>query len=235
MQTAAMKAFLVPLLVLLLPCTGMTDVLFSDDFNDGNADGWFELNMIEYEVVDSMYYFHGGYEENHGISFNGDNAGFMSVPDYSAMCSVILETGYFIGMLTRFSEIAEYNLMLVLCPPTSELRLYSWHWTGLVLMDDAYFPVEYGQQYWLRFEAEGIHYRGKAWSGEPGDEPGTWMVSADDAGVTGAGSIALFCVGVSSDEKANLSGLFDDVVVSDPIPSVLQSGTWGCLKAIVIR
>jgi hypothetical protein len=227
-----MKSLMIFIAVLSYAAESYGTTYFSDDFDDGNADGWVEISMIEYEVVDGMYYFHGGYQENHGISFNGDNLGFMSVPDYSASCRVILETGYFIGMLIRFREDVDYNLMLLLCPPEQKLRLYRWYWSGTILLDQVSFPVNYDEEYWLRFEVEDDLFRGKAWSGDPGDEPSSWMVSTQDSSVTWPGSLGLFCVGINSRGKASLSGRFDDVTVTDPIQSILSSGTWACLKRL---
>ncbi len=230
-----MKTILLLFTLQIFAGSSVGEVLFSDDFEDGNADGWNEISLIEYEVVDGMYYFHGGYEENHGLSFNGDDLGFMSIADYSVRCRMIIETGYFIGLFVRFREDVEYNLILMLCPPEQELRLYSWHWVGLILLDQISFPMNYDEEYWMRFEVENDLFRGRVWSGEPGDEPSSWMVSAQDSAVTWPGSFALFCVGISSDGKASLSGRFDDVTVTDPLPAVFEGCTWGFLKRLCIR
>jgi len=207
------------------------DTLFSDDFGDGDADGWFEISQIEYQVEEGMYWFHGGYEENQGISYSGDSAGFMSVPDYSARCRMIIDTGYFIGLFVRFREDAPYNLMLLLCPPEQKLMLYSWHWTGVTLLDWEPYPVEYDEEHWMRFEVQGAEFRGKAWQGGTGDEPTFWMVSAFDSTVSLPGSVGLFCVGLQGGD-VSLSGRFDDVCVTDPAPTLLESSTWGSIKSV---
>jgi len=218
------------LLLLLIPALSVSATLFYDDFNDGTADGWHEISMVEYEVVDGMYWMHGGYEENHGISFNGDAAGFMSVPDYSATCLVLPETGTFFGMMIRFREDTPYNLMLVLSEPHQSLRLYRWHWTTIEILDHQPFEVNLGQEYRIRFEVSGTDYRGRAWTDDSADEPDWWMVSATDS-LSAPGSVALFCAGLSD---ASLSCLFDDVDVTG-IPEGFNTATWAVLKTLFKR
>jgi len=216
---------IVPVLF-LVSALAASATLFYDDFDDGTAEGWHEISMVEYEVVDGMYWMHGGYEENHGISFNGDATGFMSTPDYSSTCIVLPETGTFFGMMTRFREDAPYNLMLVLSEPHQSLRLYRWHWSSIEILDYELFEVSLGEEYRVRFEVSGTDYRGRAWTGGPEDEPDEWMVSASDT-LIAPGSVALFCAGLSVD--ASLSCRFDDVDVTS-IPEELSSDTWAALK-----
>jgi hypothetical protein len=215
-----------PLLALLL-LAGVcpADVLFEDDFDDGDASGWHEISMVEYDVIEGMYRMYGGYEQNHGISFNGDLEGTMSVPDYSAVCTVLPETGTFFGMMVRFREDAAANIMLVLSLPQQTVVLYRWNWTGITLLDQAPFEVLQGTEYRIRFETVGEVFRGKAWTGE--EEPAEWMVSASDT-LAAPGSVALFCAGISD---VSLSCLFDDVVVTGS-PSPLESVSWGAVKAL---
>lgn len=213
------------LVLAAFPALSASTVLFYDDFDDGTADGWHEVSMVEYDVVDGMYRMWGGYEENHGISFNGDSSGYMSIPDYSARIMVLPEIGTFFGMMVRFREEAPYNLMLVLGEPHQSLRLYRWHWSSIELLDYEPFDVHAGEEYWMRFETSGPDYRGRAWTGGPGEEPDEWMVSSADT-LSRPGSVALFCAGLAD---VSLSCSFDDVEVTD-IPQELSPVTWASVK-----
>jgi len=215
--------------LLLSTCATVTawaDVLLQDDFDDGDALGWHEASLVEFDVVDGMYRMYGGYEQNHGISFNGDLDGYMSVPDYSAVCLILPETGTFFGMMARFSQDVGANVMLVASLPHQALMLYRWNWTGITLLDQAAFEVAPGNAFRMRFEVSGTTFSGRAWTG--GTEPGVWMVSASDT-LSGPGSLALFCAGLSD---VSLCCLFDDVEVCGP-PAALEGSTWGALKAAV--
>jgi len=211
--------------LLALAATGSGGVLFQDDFDDGDADGWHEASMCGFDVIEGMYRMYGGYEENHGISFNGDMAGYMSTPDYSTSVLVLPETGTFFGMMARFRLENPYNIMLVLDLPQQRLRLLRWNWSGITLLDQTDFTVEPWTAYMVRLEVAGSTFSGRAWTGP--DEPAFWMVSASDT-LSSAGSLALFCAGVSD---ASLSCMFDDVVISQ-VPSALESRTWGFIKSL---
>ncbi len=215
-------------LVLTLLCISAVSggILFQDDFNDGNADGWHEISMINYDVIEGMYRMYGGYAENHGISFNGDDSGFMSTPDYSAVCRIVPETGVFFGMMCRFIEDSDYKIMLVLSYQHQALRLYRWGSTGLNILDQTAFSVQMNHQYRIRYEVTGDIFRGKAWTGEPWEEPDLWMVSCTDT-LSSAGSVALFCAGLTD---VSLSCLFDDVIISDTVSS-LTPHTWSDIKS----
>lgn len=212
--------------IFVLISAAYCQVLFQDDFNDGNADGWHEISMIEYDVVDGMYRMYGGYEENHGISYNGDDQGYMSTPDYSSVCRIVPQTGVFFGMLVRFSEENNYNIMIVLSMQHQSMRIYKWDWGDIYLLDDEPFAVEPDQEYWIRCEVAGEFFGGKAWTGDLWDEPDDWLVSASDT-LSSPGSLALWCTGITSD--VSLSCMFDDVQITVPI-SALKSSTWAEVK-----
>lgn len=207
-------------------------VLLQDDFDDGNADGWHEISMVNYDVVQGMYRMYGGYEENHGISFNGDDSGYMSTPDYSAVCRMIPETGVFFGMMCRFSEDSDYNIMIILSHQHQRLMIFKWDWYGIYVLDDVPFSVQLFQEYWLRCEVQGDVFRGRAWTGGLSAEPTDWMVQAADS-LSVPGSIALFCVGLPYD-LVSLSCRFDDVTVTD-VSSVLTGMTWAGVKTAAAR
>lgn len=221
-----MSGTLLPLYLLMSALFG--GVLFQDDFNDGNADGWHEVSMVSYDVVEGMYRMYGGYEENHGIAFNGDDDGYMSTPDHSASCRIIPETGVFFGMMCRFSEDTDYRIMLVLSHLHQQLRLYRWGAFGLDLVGSAPFTVELYEEYWLRYEVQGSSFRGRAWTGGASAEPQDWMIDAQDT-LSIAGSVALFVAGLPYD-RVSLSCRFDDVVVSEP-PLPAEASTWAFIKA----
>lgn len=217
---------ILPVLMLLL-CLSYDNILFQDDFDDGDAEGWHEVSMVKYDVVDGMYRMYGGYEENHGITFNGDLEGFMSTPDYTAVSRVVPEVGVFFGLMCRYSETADYRIMLVLSYEHQKLRLYRWGASGLSVLDDVPFRVELYHEYYVKCRVEGEYFRGKAWTGNPSDEPGEWMVEARDT-LSSAGSLALFCAGIPYG-RVSLSCRFDDVVVTGNSSS-LRHDTWAGIK-----
>ncbi|OPL18228.1 MAG: hypothetical protein AVO35_06910 [Candidatus Aegiribacteria sp. MLS_C] len=211
----------------LLMCLIQGTVLFRDDFDDGDAEGWHEISMVNYDVVGGMYRMYGGYEENHGISFNGDLEGCMSTPDYSVRCRMVPETGVFFGMMCRFSEDTEYRIMLVLSHQHQSLRFYRWDAAGISLLDDAPFTVELMHEYWMRCEVRGDSFRGRAWTGGVSAEPFLWMVEMQDT-LSLPGSAALFCAGIPCD-RVSMSCRFDDVMVTD-CPAGLRQDTWAGIK-----
>ncbi len=219
------------ILVVVLTWLATPDILFSDDFNDGNADGWFEYPGIMYEVIDGEYCFWGGSAGDMGASFSGDLFGFMSVPDYSFRAQVTLETGQMTGQMVRFSYTASYIYVLCIGPDIGGLALVKADEYTFNVLDLFPMVIEYNQPYWMRFEIEGDMLGGRIWTGTPEDEPLVWMVTASDGSVSIPGSIAFFGIALDSDGLVPLSCMFDDVEVSDDLSLDLAPGTWASIKS----
>jgi len=125
-------------------------VIFQDDFNDGNADGWYTVGPSNYQVQNERYHFSGGGAVNDATSYRGDTGEMMSTPDYSMCTDVEIDVGIFGGIMTRYSENGLYNMMLVLSVPHQALRLYRWHWSSIELIESYSFPVQAGTTYTIR-------------------------------------------------------------------------------------
>ncbi len=80
--------------LLLLPLAAAAQgILFTDDFSDGMADGWLELDTgAEYEVVDECYCISAGENVDYGSSFNADQPEGMSIANYSVYVRFKAET-----------------------------------------------------------------------------------------------------------------------------------------------
>ncbi len=212
---------------LLLICS----VFFQDDFNDGNADGWYTVGPSVFQVEDGRYHFSGGGSVNDATSCRGDTGETMSVNDYSMTASVEIEVGTFGGMMVRYCETGDYNLLLVISLPGQSLNLYRWYFDSIELLDSHPIAVTADEPLMVRFQCLGNGFYGRAWiPGEP--EPEGWQVSASDT-LSRNGSAALFSAGVFKGvSRIYMSCFFDDVVVETPEPVSFRPLTWGGLKAL---
>lgn len=208
----------------------ISSILFQDNFNDGNADGWFTVGPSTYSVEGNRYHFSGGGAVNDATSYMGDSGETMSIADYSARTDVDIDVGNLGGLMVRYSEEGEYNMMLVLNHPSQSLNLYRWYWTSIELLDSYTFPVEIGTTYRVKFQCIGNTFSGKSWRIEEA-EPTEWFVSATDT-LSRNGAVALFAAGTSKkDNMVYLSCYYDNVVVEDPIPFALNQSSWATIKA----
>lgn len=207
----------------------VVSLFFQDDFDDGNADGWFTVNSSTYEVIDGRYRFSGGGAINDATSYRGDLGQVMSSPDYSMTSLVEIDVGTFGGMMVRYREDGPYNLLLVLDLPGQSLKLYRWYFDSIELLDSHPMAVYSGDTYSVRFQASGNLFTGKAWP-EGESEPSGWQVSTTDT-LSCAGAAALFSAGVFKDHPSILmSCYFDDVFVEDPEPGGFSQASWGEVK-----
>lgn len=209
----------------------LLSIFFQDDFNDGNADGWFTVGPSEYSVEGGRYHFSGGGAVNDATSYRGDLGEEMSTSDYSMVSDVEIDVGSLGGMMVRYREDGEYNLLLVLSLPGQSLNLYRWYWSSIELIDSYSFPVQTGSTYRVRFQCSGDMFAGRAWYPEE-PEPEEWFVSTSDT-LSEPGSAALFAAGVFKDSsRVYLSCFFDNAVVETPEPWHLESDTWAGLKLL---
>jgi len=215
--------------ILLAGLAAFSSVLFQDDFNDGNADGWYTVGPSDYEVTQGRYHFSGGGAVNDATSYRADQGESMSTPDYSMSADVSIDIGTFGGMMVRYSEDGEYNLLLVLGLPQQSLNLYRWYWSSIELLDSHAMPVTAGTDYRIRFQCQGDSFTGKAWeTSDP--EPDQWLVTAQDT-VSRGGSAALFAAGVFKGvQDVYLSCFFDNVMVETSAPWHLEPISWAGIK-----
>lgn len=220
------------LLLLALAAPAWATVLFADDFADGDASGWMQLPGATYTVEAGMYRFtYTAAGEAIAASLNGDSGGGMSVPDCSIRAQCIPAEGQF-GLMIRFSIFYFHGYAVIFSP--------DYDWAALVRIDGLYSdpvpiamaPVALtaGQQYWMRLEASGSLLGARIWQGSPGDEPGTWLLLANDGSYLDAGSIGLLAMDADTAGTAVVDASFDDVEVVDDLTLDLDASTWARIK-----
>jgi hypothetical protein len=209
-------------------------VLLSDDFSDGSADGWTEYpSGMSYSVVDGWYVFSGSMPEQAlAASLNGDEGGGMSVPDYSLRVRLEAAEGE-PGALARFSpfEFTGYAVILLASLNLVSIARLDGLSSDPVPIAIAYSDLEYGQQYWLRFELSGNLLGARVWTGDPGDEPTDWLVTAVDGSYSSPGAIGLMGISDEPGGTAALDVAFDEVEVVDDLTLPLESSSWASIKA----
>ncbi|MCD4848821.1 MAG: hypothetical protein K8R76_11610 [Candidatus Aegiribacteria sp.] len=227
-----MKILIISLTV--ITAAAFSDVLISDDFNDGNADGWLELPTgASYTVIEGRYCFSQTAPDSvYAISMNSDLFGSMSVSDYTCRTNVILNEGTMIGIVGRFDVILTqgYGIFIEISDTLSYLILVRIDGIGYgetLALEPCH--LSYGQEYWLRLEMNGHFIGGKCWTGTSGDEPDIWNFTAIDSSYQEPGVFALF--GYDSGDNATMDVSFDDVEITDETTLDLQSSSWAFLKA----
>ena len=214
------------------------DILFEDFFDDGNADGWYEECSppgASFWVESGTYHFaHTGSGVKLALSSNGDDTTFtphqMSLPDYFVRCKVsALSPTEHLGVLVRFETpiLALNGYSLVFNYVSDFVAISKWisgSETFLVSEDD--FGLEYGEEYWVRFDCIGDQLLGKVWAGTLADEPVSYLFQTSDSDYTDPG---LVCLGGHC-WSADFHVAFDSVMV-ETIPEELDPVTWGAIKS----
>jgi hypothetical protein len=210
--------------------SALLTILFQDDFDEGNADYWYTVGSASFEVVSGRFHFSGGGADNDATAYRGDMGETMSVSDYSIAADVAIDVGTFGGVMVRYSQDGDYNLMLVLGLPQQALKLYRWHWSYIEELDSYPFAVEANVTYRVRFQCHGSTFAGKAWD-PVNNEPDEWQVSAEDT-LSRNGAAALFAAGVfGKTSGVYLSCYFDNTVAEASDPWSGGSATWAAIKA----
>jgi hypothetical protein len=225
-----MRSVAILLITAQLVCGG---VLFSDDFNDGDDLGWTHYGGAGFQVWSGIYYIHHNGTGIRGISWSGDAAGQMSVPDYSMTAMVDFEVGHTAGIAVRYSSAGEWFYVLLLDALNDEIVLGRAKASGAVIPLDAVSTVIYPEyDCWMRLEVTGSSLGGKVWTGSLEDEPSDWLLLASNGSQPDAGSVALMVSGPGAAGKVTWSCGFDDVTVTDEITLPLEHGTWASIKAL---
>jgi hypothetical protein len=220
------NVFVISAVLIVRMCFG--EVLFSDDFNDGNDDGWTHQGTASFQVIDGRYCIHAQSTRGQGKSINGDQSGDMSTADYSVLSSLVMECGLEGGLIARYSSSDQWYYRMVVKPYSSRILLERKKDLGpSILMDQCDFSLTTGSQYWIRLEVIGDSIRGRIWDGPVDQEPEEWMLTALDSVQGEAGSFGLFAGGYG---KIPWSSVFDDVVVSAAAGQMLSSVTWASIK-----
>lgn len=229
-----MKVLLFTFIMVTVPAIQAQTILFEDDFNDGNADGWTELEPEgTYIVNDSLRYelSYPGTGNVDPVVVRGDSANYyMTTTDYSVLVEVIAHDptdysgvavrvmGFFTGYVAWIRY--EYDDICIFRHDAPE--------SYVILAYSSCGPLEYGEAYWVRFECEGSVLRAKLWQGTVGDEPASWLLSAVDNTYLNNGCMAMIS---SHDNGGSCDSEFDNVVVTAVEPGALNQETWAAVKS----
>jgi len=219
------KAF--TLLISILSCA-YGEVLFTDDFNDGDDDGWLRSGSASWQVISGEYHMYTE-GKGQGTSFNSDQPGVMSTADYSILATINIEAGTNAGIIARFNGPGNWYYRLILYTAGGgNLKLDRKQDGGPTFLLDEYpLAVNFDTDYMVRLQVSGDMITGRAWTGTLEDEPDVWQVSDQDNLQGEPGSFALTSGGYG---KVSWSCKFDDVVVSSPVPMVFTPATWASIK-----
>lgn len=220
------------LLICLIWVTANCEILFTDDFEDGNDDGWIHLGAAEFQVFSQEYFIYSQGDRGQGTSLNGDQSGVMGTADYSVLCSITMETGLSAGLVCRYVDSSQWYYRLVLKPFSGRITLERKNDSGpTMILEESPFQLSMNTEYLVRMQVEGDTIKGRIWTGTPEDEPIEWNVSATDAVQSGAGSFGVFGAGYG---KVSWSMIYDQVVVSTPVPQGFHNCTWAGIKAACV-
>lgn len=229
-----MKVFTIALLI--LPAVLFAEeILFQDDFSDGNADGWMPLfGEGSYFVNDSLRYDISYSGPNHVTPavVRGDSANiYMTVNDYSVLLEAVgYDPSDFIGIYIR-GNLGHEGYGLWLRYGFNDVSIFRHDGpSNYTPIGSVGFPLAYGEFYWLRLQAEGGLLNCKIWQGDVGDEPTDWLLTVfdytyDNYGFTG------FVTGRYSSSSGDSYAEFDNIVVTTVIPEALEQTTWARIKA----
>jgi len=178
------------LLIAALLLTGLmvnADVLFEDDFNDGNADGWLQWTSgygvnAQYNVIEEQYVLsNSGSGWLPAAAHNGDQGGMMSVADYSILAQITPVNCFRAGILARGYVPSFTGYLLVIIPSTNTFGISRLTSSGPQSIASITMPLYHNQTYWVRFQVEGSYLSGKIWQGTADDEPADWQVSCSNS------------------------------------------------------
>ncbi|MBD3277523.1 MAG: hypothetical protein GF388_04410 [Candidatus Aegiribacteria sp.] len=225
----------VVLFLMITAAAAFSTVLFSDNFDDGNADGWLEIpSGADYNVVSGRYtFFHSGPDSVFAASGNSDLAGSMSVADYSCRANLISTQGDISGLVIRTNPYLETGYGFFLNFESNVIMLMRGEGLGQgTMLSYQVLPLAQDQEYWMRFEINGDLMGAKIWTGAAGDEPSVWNLTATDSSYPDPGIIGLFSWDDNSGGTAITEVSFDDVEVTDEITLVMENATWADIKTL---
>jgi len=226
-----MRAALTVLTILTMLC--YADILFEDDFDDGNADGWIELvagpvyevnGLLRYEMSFSSP------ENVDAVAANSDIPGQMSVPDYSILVEILAHDPCDeIAACTRVTVggPASTGYLAMLRFDIGEVSIKRFDGSGWINLAQTSFSLDFEELYWLRFECVGDSLLAKVWQGTSGDEPAEWLLTISDGTYAEPGYFALLAAAWGG---GSYDGEFDNVCVSTPTLSLIST-TWSAIKA----
>ena len=163
--------------------------IFSDNFNDGNSDGWTEVGVTNWNVAAGQY---RTASNGNGISVNGCDPWQNYEMLMETQRNGSLGTGEYTGMILRYQNPNQYYMARVFCtdctggnPATQiyNLQLVKFDSGETVLITSAPITFDNNTPYILKASVDADNLNMKIW--ESGDvEPGVWDITTTDPDYT---------------------------------------------------
>ncbi len=223
--------------VVVFSIIAVSDILIYDDFDDGVADGWFEIPTgASYAVEGGRYHFsHAAPDTAAAVSLTGDLFGSMTVPSYSIRTKIEIESGDVTGIAARYSIFNNSGYAVALLTEFGGTLVISRLDQGkLVILAFCLTSIVPDQEYWVRFELNGSNLGVKIWTGSVSVEPDYWLLTVVDTTYQNPGSVGLISIDEFSGGTARLSAWFDEFLVEDDLSLSLNPNTWGAIKSMGI-
>lgn len=224
----------VVIILISIAATAFSTVLVSDDFNDGNADGWIEFPPeATFEVSAGRYCFSSTHSDSAiAVALIADLPDSMSLSDYSCRVNAINTEGALLVIGLRASLLLEAGYALFL--NYSDSSIYILRGEGIgggELLAIVPYSLTLGQEYWIRIEVKGDLIGAKVWTGTTGDEPVSWNLTASDDMLQASGFFTMFGFDRNWGGSATTAVSFDDVVITSETTLGLESNSWAAIKS----
>jgi prepilin-type N-terminal cleavage/methylation domain-containing protein len=183
--------------------------IFTDNFDDGDSDGWDEVGVTNWNVAAGQYQ---TASNGNGISVNGCDAWQNYELQIDTQRNGSLGTGEYTGMILRYQDATQYYMARIFCelctgPPAGhiyKLQLVNFNSGETVLVTSAPITFDNNTLYTLKASVDADNLNMKIW--EKGTaEPGAWTITTTDASYT-QGQI-----GLVTDQNVSV---FDSVAVN---------------------
>jgi len=195
-----------------------------DDWSDGNADGWVEMDsLVTYEVTDSLTYrfsYQGGQEAN-GLSYWGTE---MPNADYQILTHFMGHgpTDY-VGAEARFDPTVKTGYVAYASYEDDEFVIAKYT-PGYVVLAYMSFSLEYDVAYSMKLNLNGTELKAKIWLMDE-TEPSGWMLETTDSQFTDPLYVLLEAFRTP---QGTFDAEFYSILVEDV--SALEQSTWGAIK-----
>ena len=162
------------------------DGIFSDNFNNGNSDGWLEEGATNWNVAAGQY---KTASNGDGVSSNGCAAW----QDYEAQVDIkrngSLGTGEHVGVVLRYQSATQYYLARIFCtlctgnPNTHQyvLELVDFN-SGATVLTSSSITFDNNEYYTLKASVDDDTLNAKFW--KTGDAEPDWDITATDTSYT---------------------------------------------------
>ncbi len=163
--------------------------IFTDNFNDGDSDGWTEVGVTNWNVAAGQY---KTASNGNGISINGCDPWQNYELQLDTQRNGSLGTGEYTGMILRYQNANQYYMARVFCelctgPPAGhiyKLQLVKFD-SGETLLVESGAPITFDNNtlYTLKASVDADNLNMKIWQSGTA-EPGTWDITTTDTAYT---------------------------------------------------